>query len=699
MSGHSQGGALLDQVVAWFANPRQNGTGTMVNCPVHEDRKQSLHISLGSDGRIVLHCHAGCETKHILERVGKTYRDLYPPTDRAFDPEHFDIKAYDYIIGGELRYQSVRRQYADRKEFYQRRPRPGGGWFNDMKGVDRFPYRIDAIQTAPPETPILFLEGEKDVDRATAEGWIATTNAGGAGKWLMSFGAWFRAMPCVLIPDNDEPGFQHMLKVAQSLEKYASSIAIVRLTSVPPKGDLSDFLDAGGSIQDLASLASGDRSKVSGAELISIDELKRLAGMDEHDEPPADASPPNFGDGKPTIFAQDQDIPSLSAQAWPALQRGNDPVRLVLFGEVPTRIDKAEDGSPLPQPLTEDRLIYELGRSATFWGFRKDPGTGETRKAIAKVPRDLARDMLASPAFPFPGLLSIVRTPIFAADGRLHIIPGYNATTKAYYHPQADIHIPDVPERPTSDDVSRSIDLIDELLRDFPFTSDADRANAIGLFLETAARNLIDGPTPFRLISSPTPGTGKGLLADCLLRSAVGRQIGVMPAATDDDEWRKRITAQLVQLPAVVHIDNITKVIDSGEFAAALTGIMWTDRRLGSTTMLRMPIRCIWIGTANNPTMSTEIARRTVQIRLDPGVDRPWQRTGFQHENLRNWVDDHRGELIWASLVLIQHWLTEGAPRSAKFLGSFESWASVMGGIVASAGVDGFLGNLESFYE
>jgi putative DNA primase/helicase len=105
--------------------------------------------------------------------------------------------------------------------------------------------------------------------------------------------------------------------------------------------------------------------------------------------------------------------------------------------------------------------------------------------------------------------------------------------------------------------------------------------------------------------------------------------------------------------------------------------------------------------TGNNPVLSTEIARRTIRIRLDPKMDRPWLRTEFTHPNLLAWVTENRGRLVWSALVLIQHWLARGRPAPEKLtpLGSYEQWSKVMGGILAAAGIPGFLSNLEEFYE
>ncbi|MDP9470074.1 MAG: hypothetical protein M3Q71_05315 [Chloroflexota bacterium] len=410
------------------------------------------------------------------------------------------------------------------------------------------------------------------------------------------------------------------------------------------------------------------------------------------------ASPPPAGpdNQRPAINAGDQDLERISARAWSAIKRANEPPRLFRFGGVPVRVDRLEDDAlPIAQTLTEDRLGHELARAAVW--FKETEKEGQKSAA---PPTRMIRDMLAAPSYPLPSLISIVQTPVFAPDGSLHTQPGYHAAGRTFYAPDPGFQVPAVPDSPTSEDIARARALItDELLGEFPFVGDAERANTAALFLDPYVRNLIDGPTPLRLIEAPTPGSGKGLLADVVLRPAVGRRINVMPAANDDDEWRKRVTAQLALAPAAILIDNIVKGLDSGSLSSALTATWWTDRRLGAHEMISVPVRCVWLGTANNPTMSTELARRTVRIRLDPKMDRPWRRSGFRYSDLRTWADENRTDLVWAGLVLGRAWIAAGSPLSTTKLGSFERWAAVLGGILQVAGIDGFLGNLEEFYE
>jgi hypothetical protein len=102
--------------------------------------------------------------------------------------------------------------------------------------------------------------------------------------------------------------------------------------------------------------------------------------------------------------------------------------------------------------------------------------------------------------------------------------------------------------------------------------------------------------------------------------------------------------------------------------------------------------------TGNNPRLSREIARRCVSARIDPKLDRPWLRKDFRHPDLLDWTAAERPQLVRAVLVLVRNWLARGRPPGTTRLGSFERWSETLGGILAAAGIEGFLGNLEALY-
>jgi putative DNA primase/helicase len=422
-----------------------------------------------------------------------------------------------------------------------------------------------------------------------------------------------------------------------------------------------------------------------------------------------EASPAGVED-RPEVISPDerlpvdigeQDLTKVTPELWSAVRERNDPVHLFKYGGALVRYERDELGNPVLGELTPDRLRYEVARSV--YCFRIERRGSSPLAVSAKPPADLMHDMLATPNPPLPPLTRLVQAPVFAPDGTLQTEPGYHPAGSTYYEPAGPLTIADIASHPTTSGVqdARSL-LMDDLLGDFPFEGDADKAHALSLLLLPFSRDLIDGSTPLHLLEAPSPGTGKGLLVDACLFPGVGASSGVTTEARDDDEWRKKLTTELLSGKPVIHFDNILRPLTSGHLAAVLTTPMWRDRRLGQSNMISVPVRCLFVATANNPTMSTEIARRTVRIRLDSRTDRPWQRSPntFRHPQLLQWARDNRARLIHASLTLIQAWLAAGRPSAnSRPLGSFEQWSAVIGGILQLAGVPGFLGNVDALYE
>ena len=170
------------------------------------------------------------------------------------------IVVYDYRSAtGELLYQVVRKT---QKAFQQRRPDGSGGWIWNMRGVQRVPYRLPELLRAAPHAPVFVCEGEKDCDALHERGLIATTNPGGAGKWQDSMSGYLRGRVVVILPDNDQAGADHAADVARKLHGIARSVSIIRLPDLPLKGgDVSDWLQAGGTAEDLEKLLAAAKTQ------------------------------------------------------------------------------------------------------------------------------------------------------------------------------------------------------------------------------------------------------------------------------------------------------------------------------------------------------------------------------------------------------------------------------------------------------
>ncbi|MFH1463503.1 MAG: ATPase, partial [Pseudomonadota bacterium] len=196
---------------------------------------------------------------------------------------------------------------------------------------------------------------------------------------------------------------------------------------------------------------------------------------------------------------------------------------------------------------------------------------------------------------------------------------------------------------------------------------------------------------PLHLVEAPTEGTGKTLLAKVVSLVATGAVAQGTSLPRSEEEIRKKLTATLAGSPSVVLLDNVAHALDSESMAAVLTSEVWSDRLLGQTRMVHLPNRALWLATGNNPVLSRELARRAVRIRLDASLEQPWLRAGFRHPDLEAWAVTERPRLVAALITLVRGWIVDGRPEGEVALGSFEGWSRLVGGVLRSAGVAGFL--------
>ena len=167
------------------------------------------------------------------------------------------IATYDYHDENDnVIFQVVR---FEPKDFRQRRPDGKGGWIWDLKGVRRVLYHLSQLIAATQKrTPVFLVEGEKDADSLAGFGFIATTNPGGANKWRDEYTDALRGASVIVIPDHDDAGREHVDKIIASLSGVAQRIRVLDLKAAwpgcPDKGDISNWIEAGGTRDQLNTL-------------------------------------------------------------------------------------------------------------------------------------------------------------------------------------------------------------------------------------------------------------------------------------------------------------------------------------------------------------------------------------------------------------------------------------------------------------
>jgi hypothetical protein len=161
---------------------------------------------------------------------------------------------------------------------------------------------------------------------------------------------------------------------------------------------------------------------------------------------------------------------------------------------------------------------------------------------------------------------------------------GYNPGTRLVLH-TGGFRIPAVAAAPAYEDVAQAVKLLTaDWLGDFPFGSDADKANALAVLLTLTGR-MFFALAPLFVIDASTAGSGKGLLVTTISLTATGEPPQVMELPADGEEQRKKITSALLAGHELIMWDE-SHVISGRTLAAILTAERYSDRLLGGNKMI-----------------------------------------------------------------------------------------------------------------
>lgn len=280
---------------------KRQGAELLWLCPRHDDKHPSLQVNPSKDVWLCGPCGSGGNPWQLAAFIAGLnpddkaavaawlrQRGLLEANDHG--GERRIVAEYDYRDeNGKVLFQTVRYQP---KDFRQRRPDGKGGWIWNLDGVSLVPYRLPQWNDKP---TVYLVEGEKDADALWKLDLPATCNPMAAGKWREQYNPWLKGKRVVIFPDNDPPGEAHALDVARHLLPVAVAVKIVRLPGLPAKGDVSDWLAAGGTREKLgelvkaapwvtvADLAEAIEEHASGShDIAACDEIKRAVELAEY---------------------------------------------------------------------------------------------------------------------------------------------------------------------------------------------------------------------------------------------------------------------------------------------------------------------------------------------------------------------------------------------------------------------------------
>lgn len=686
---------VLEALRAAGCEPRQNGHDGSYHacCPAHGDKRPSLSLSRGEDGRALIFCHAGCDTKGVCDALGIKPRDLFPRQQRKATKQGGwasledvtawlerknpgdSVTCHKYHEEGRLVGAVLRIDNAEGGKTILPARLRGGAWELKAMPAPRPLYNLPALLAASADQIVFAVEGEKCCDALAAIGLLATTSAGGSQAACKSDWSTLAGRRVVVLPDHDDAGAKYAREVAKLLKKAGADARILNLADhcpgLPEGGDVADVLAS----PDWCGLLLGNAATPQDfVDWLNARAEELLSGIDQAAHATGDAvGGPNDGEladladaaaeanerRKPTILVTCEEHAVINAML----------DLLPLDDQIYNRggVLCAGRGTKLV-PLTAELLSEAFTRLARFKS-KKQRGDDET---VIRVhpPRWATRAILDRQHWPgVREVRGVVNWPIINSRGEI-VANGYD--------PVSQVLVVDAPQTAlgAGGDVVQAADKLLDVIYDFPFLKVDDRTAWLAALLTGLVRFACEGPVPLFVIEANCQGTGKTLLADVLGVLLTGETLPRMPWTRDGDEARKRITSVALRGEPLMLLDNITHTIGGSELAALLTGTRWTDRLLGSNSTLSCRVDTVWIATSNGAAFDPDMARRVLPIRLETDLEHPEQRTGFRHPRLLEYVKQHRAELLGAALTILRGWIDAGKPLPVlPPFGSYEGWS------------------------
>ena len=278
---------------------------------------------------------------------------------------------------------------------------------------------------------------------------------------------------------------------------------------------------------------------------------------------------------------------------------------------------------------------------------------------------------------------SVVATPLVRHDGTVLSSPGYDAATEIYL--AGGLELPDMPSTPTRDQGRTAIAQVAELFSEVAF---ADRGSGclftcaglsavLSVLLGGVAR-LLANNVPMLAVKAATPGSGKSYIGRMVGLMLTGRDVPVTSVASGSSgELEKRLNAALLGGTPMIHLDNCNGRLESDLLCQVLTERTVTIRPLGLSEEVTVSGMPVVLANGNNLLVDDNLARRTLLVELDAGMERPELRSF----NLRplEMLSKKRGSYLAALLTAVQAYLFAVRRGEAKAVtpsvGSFQGWS------------------------
>lgn len=690
-AGHRH--VTADQILPLLHGVRPTHNGWMALCPAHDDKQPSLHIR-DANGKLLLHCFAGCTFEEILVSLLGTSSSNdrpvatrnAPPISRTFSQgSSIIIATYDYVSEfGDLLFQVLR--YSP-KDFRQRRPDPArpGHWIWNLKGSRGVLYRLPAVLKAKAQDEIIFVaEGEKDCDALAALGLCATCNAGGAvsrasqtgklSKWQAEYTAVLSGARIVVIADKDEAGRRHADLLCEELHGKAESVRRIELPdrSGHAVKDAFDWIGAGGTADELMHLVSSTPEWAAAA---TGDIPTAATPISRHD-------PRTIAEKASLWFILPSSCVSYTESAKQIFSTIGPTNTLFIREQRVVEIVQLADSSSALSLVTADEFRSRIERYGRTIGIHRadhnSPGLCVLKPS--RCSRDIAATLLADREVScnLPGIQSIASAPIITEENGKSVIlkKGYNAIHGGIF----------ITNGRTSPKVSlkEAVSSLLKILDDFDFLTEADRARAIAGIITPALRmgRFIRDDIPISMAEADQSQSGK-----TYYQRIVTVIYGEIPYVITSRKggvgsFDESLSHALIAGRPFILFDNIRGPIDSCFLESIARGTGRVHARIPHRGEMEIDVRRFIFQVSSNGIETTQdLSNRSSIIRIKKR-SKNYAFRQWKEGALIDHVTANQPYYLGCVFAVIQAWHAAGKCLTHETRHDFRTWAGTLDWIV-----------------
>ena len=223
--------------------------------------------------------------------------------------------------------------------------------------------------------------------------------------------------------------------------------------------------------------------------------------------------------------------------------------------------------------------------------------------------------------------------------------------------------------------------MLKDLLQEFPFEGGCDDPKVPNVNRSTALSGLITpicrgcfSIAPGHCFRAPDKGNGKSYCVSLASAIATGEKCPVIGQGWNQEEFEKRICAELISASPIVSVDNVSGNLKSDTLCQALEQPRVKVRKMGKLDGPTIENGgTIWFFTGNNFTIAGDLNRRIIHGQINANSPFPWLRE-FKQKPFEMIIAD-RGKYVAACLTIVKAYIVAGRPDKPKPIASYEGWS------------------------